>query len=117
VRPPIPTVLLPTVLLATVLLATALACASQRPSPTPPGLHPPAPALGAAPAAAAGTAAPPRVAIGGDAASVRRELGDPLKVERIDSAVAPGTRYERWLYAGGREVVLIDGKVADVLPP
>jgi hypothetical protein len=68
-----------------------------------------------APGAAAG-AAPPRVAIGGDAASVRRALGDPLKVEKIDSAAAPGTRYERWLYPGGREVVFVDGKVADVLP-
>ncbi|MFL5264440.1 MAG: hypothetical protein ACJ79L_18735, partial [Anaeromyxobacteraceae bacterium] len=60
--------------------------------------------------------APPRIAAGADAAAVRRALGDPVKVETIASAASPGTRYERWIYSGGREVVFIDGKVADVLP-
>jgi hypothetical protein len=105
VRRPIPTT----------LLAAALACAGQRPSSTPPALPPSAAGATAAPGSA-GARAPRQLAIGGDAASVRRELGDPLKVEKIESAAAPGTRYERWLYRGGREVVFVDGKVADVLP-
>jgi hypothetical protein len=50
------------------------------------------------------------------AAEVRAALGDPARVERVDSAAAPGSRYERWLYAGDREVVLLDGVVVDVLP-
>jgi len=96
-------------------LAAALACAAPRPvpapAPAPPREPTVAPAIAAAPAGG-----PPRIAPGADAAAVRRALGDPLKVETIASAASPGTRYERWRYAGGREVIFIDGKVADVLP-
>lgn len=99
------------------LAAAALACAAPRPVPeAAPAAAPPrdptvAPAIATAPAGA-----PPRIAAGADAAAVRRALGDPVKVETIASAASPGTRYERWIYSGGREVVFIDGKVADVLP-
>ena len=50
-----------------------------------------------------------------DAAEVRRRLGAPKRVEQVPSAAAHGTRYERWSY-GAREVVLVDGKVIDVVP-
>ena len=94
----------------------ALGCAAARTAPA----APPSPALPspAAPSAAA-IAAP--VARGMDAAAVRRLLGEPARIERVPSSAARGAGYERWLYGatGGapeREVVLLDGKVVDVLP-
>jgi hypothetical protein len=54
-----------------------------------------------------------------DAAEVRRLLGDPARVERIPSVAARGAGYERWIYRSGgadREIVLLDGKVVDLLP-
>jgi hypothetical protein len=50
-----------------------------------------------------------------DAGEVRRALGAPERVEKVNSAAAKGSRYERWIYAD-RVVVLLDGKVVDVLP-
>lgn len=50
-----------------------------------------------------------------DAAQVRRAVGDPARVEKVGSAAAPGAAYERWIYPD-REVVLLDGKVVDVVP-
>jgi len=50
-----------------------------------------------------------------DGAEVRRRLGDPKRVEPVPSAAVHGVRYERWSY-GSSEVVLVDGKVIDVLP-
>ncbi len=50
-----------------------------------------------------------------DAAGVRRALGEPARVEHMESAAAKGSRYERWIFAD-RVVVLLDGKVVDVLP-
>jgi uncharacterized lipoprotein len=49
------------------------------------------------------------------ASEVRRRLGDPQRVERVPSSVSGGATYERWRYPD-REVVLLDGKVIDVLP-
>lgn len=51
-----------------------------------------------------------------DPAAVRRLLGEPQKIERVASATAPGAGYERWTFAGNREVVFLDGKVLDALP-
>jgi hypothetical protein len=81
----------------------ALGCATAKPTST----------STAPPAAAAGV--PSAVAPGLDAAEVRRRLGAPQRVERIPSAAAPGAAYERWSYRD-REVVLLDGKVIDVVP-
>ena len=50
-----------------------------------------------------------------EAAQVRRALGAPKHVEKVGSVAAPGAGYERWIYAD-REVVLLDGKVVDVVP-
>jgi hypothetical protein len=79
----------------------ALGCATAKPTSTAP------------PAAAASV--PAAIAPGLDAAEVRRRLGAPQRVERIPSAAAPGAAYERWSYRD-REVVLLDGKVIDVVP-
>jgi len=88
----------------------ALACATPRPlTPT----LSPAGGEGekrSAPGAEAG-----RVARGMDAAEVRRRLGEPKRVEKVPSAAVHSTRYERWSYGPG-EVVLVDGKVIDVVP-
>ncbi len=92
-------------------LLLALACAAARTAPTPPPVET-APASEPAPVAA--PIAPP-VARGMDAAAVRRALGEPARVEKVDSATAKGVRYERWIYAD-RVVVLLDGKVVDVVP-
>lgn len=50
-----------------------------------------------------------------EAAEVRRAIGDPARVEKVASVAAPGAAYERWIYPD-REVVLLDGKVVDVVP-
>jgi hypothetical protein len=50
-----------------------------------------------------------------DAAQVQRALGEPVRVERVDSAVARGSLYERWIFAD-YVVVMLDGKVVDVVP-
>ncbi len=91
-------------------LLVALACAAPRSGNAPPA----ATVKAAAPAPSAAPIAPP-VARGMDASQLRRALGEPMRVERVDSAVAKGARYERWIYAD-REVVLLDGKVVDVVP-
>ncbi len=111
----------------TLALAVALGCAT-------PGAPSQAPAA-AAPSRAPGTqgdlpatATPPvaepapgsasvagRVVLGMDAAAVRLALGEPLRIDRVASSAARGSSYERWSYAG-REVVLLDGKVIDVVP-
>lgn len=93
----------------TLLLAAcaALGCATSRPA-TPP---PPAPLPAPTSAAPAGPVLP----TGLDAQEVRRRLGEPERVERIPSAAASGAVYERWRYRD-REVVLLDGKVIDVVP-
>jgi hypothetical protein len=90
-------------------LAAALACAAPRPRPAPP------PAVIAPQAAPAPAESRPSVARGMDAANVRRALGDPARVEKVASIAAPGAGYERWIYRD-REVVLLDGKVVDVVP-
>ena len=82
-------------------LLFALACAGRSTPPRGSPTLPPtwtAPASEPAPIAAA--IAPP-VARGMDAAQVRR--------------AAKGARYERWIYAD-RMVVLLDGRVVDVVP-
>lgn len=55
------------------------------------------------------------VARGMDGSEVRRRLGAPQRVEQVPSAAVHGARYERWSYGAG-EVMLVDGKVIDVLP-
>jgi hypothetical protein len=103
------------------LVTAALACASPRatappvspppppsdaPAPPPPEAPPPAPRAGRAQR---------DVVRGMEAAAVRAVLGEPRHIERIDSTAAHGSRYERWIY-DQREVVLLDGKVIDLLP-
>jgi len=102
--------------LVVAMAGAALGCAAARIAPA----APPSPA---APSRAAPSAAPiaAPVARGMDAATVRRLLGNPARVERIPSSAARGAGYERWFYAaaGGaleRELVLLEGKVVDVLP-
>ena len=92
-------------------IALALACTGSRPTPAPPPAGITAPS---APGPDAATAAPP-VTRGMEAAQVRRALGAPKHVEKVGSVAAPGAGYERWIYAD-REVVLLDGKVVDVVP-
>jgi hypothetical protein len=94
----------------------ALACAAPRARPEAPAAASPVPAAPAATGPAAAVPRGPAVRRGMSAAEVRAALGGPARVERVDSAAAPGSRYERWLYAGDREVVLLDGVVVDVLP-
>src|SRR3990172_8606773 len=89
------------------LACITLACARSRPAP------PPATAPGAAPRPLAPAA--PRVSRGMDAAQVRGALGEPARKEKVGSVAAAGAAYERWIYPD-REVVLLDGKVVDVLP-
>jgi hypothetical protein len=93
------------------LAALALACAAPRPPPSP--VAPAAIAPPSVPGSAATSA--PRVTRGMDAAQVRRVLGDPARVEKIGSVAAAGAVYERWIYAD-RELVLLEGKVVDVVP-
>jgi hypothetical protein len=88
----------------------ALACATARPPATTTGTATPTPTTNAATATAAAAIAP-----GLAAADVRRRLGEPRKVERVTSSTAQATVYERWRYPD-REVVLLDGKVIDVVP-
>lgn len=66
---------------------------------------------GPAPGAASATALR-----GLDAEAVRRLLGEPQKIDRVPSAAAQGATYERWTYAGNREIVFLDGKVVDSIP-
>jgi hypothetical protein len=102
----------PTRLLLAAFAAIALSCASARSAPAPAAPAPPRAAAGAV------TAVAP-VARGMDAAEVRRLLGDPARVERIPSVAARGAGYERWIYRSGgadREIVLLEGKVVDLLP-
>ncbi len=98
-------------LLALAALATALACASR---PLTPPLSP-AGGEGEKRGATANSTAGPAVVRGMDAAEVRRRLGAPQRIEQVSSAAVHGARYERWSYGSG-EVVLVDGKVLDVLP-
>lgn len=83
-----------------------LGCATARPTAT------------AKPSETATTTAAPRatsaMAPGLAAAEVRRRLGDPKLVLRVPSSVAGGATYERWRYPD-REVILLDGKVIDVI--
>jgi len=85
----------------------ALACATGRPTATPA----PAPTS----AASSTSTAAAIIAPGLTAAEVRRRLGDPQRVDRTPSAAAQGAVYERWHYLD-REVVLLDGRVIDVVP-
>ena len=89
-------------------LALAIACAPPRPTPAPVSTAP-------APATAAPAQGGTAVARGMDAAQVRAALGAPIRVDRITSVAADGAGYERWTYQD-REVVLLDGKVVDVVP-
>ena len=93
-------------LLALTAFTAALGCASTR-TPT------------RTSTATATATATDRVSAGAargmDGAEVRRRLGDPKRVEPVPSAAVHGVRYERWSY-GSSEVVLVDGKVIDVLP-
>lgn len=93
-----------------VLLAAcaALGCATARLGATPPSRARQA-------TATATTPAPAPVAPGLDGTEVRRRLGAPQRVERIPSAAAAGAAYERWSYRD-RQVLLLDGKVIDVVP-
>jgi hypothetical protein len=95
------------------LACATLACAAgPRPSPAPP---PGAIAPPRGPAGPAASATARRVSRGMDAAQVRSALGEPARKEKVGSAAAPGAAYERWIY-GDREVVLLEGKVVDVVP-
>jgi hypothetical protein len=90
------------------IIALASACGPhpgtpRRASPSPAGAPEPAPSLAA------------RVSRGMDGAQVRGALGEPARKEKVGSVAAPGATYERWVYAGG-EVILLDGKVVDVVP-
>ena len=87
----------------------ALGCATARPTATTTGT-PIQPRSATATADSTATITP-----GLAAAEVRRRLGDPRKVERVASATAQGAVYERWRYPD-LEVVLLDGKVIDVVP-
>ena len=49
-----------------------------------------------------------------DPGQLRAALGEPLRIERIGSAAAPGASYERWIYPD-RELVLLDGRVVDAV--
>ena len=82
-----------------------LGCATARPTAT----AKPSETATAAPRATSAMA--PGLA----AAEVRRRLGDPKLVLRVPSSVAGGATYERWRYPD-REVILLDGKVIDVVP-
>ena len=103
-------------------LAVFVACAGPAiaPSPesgAPPSAAPAPPSSGAVappvpPPRAGATAAP--VTRGMSAADVRRALGEPTRIEQVASSAARGARYERWSYPS-REVVLLDGKVVDVV--
>jgi hypothetical protein len=111
------------------LACAALACAS---SPAPAGearapggfgtdgATAPAAARPAPPASPRGreSAAPaPAVSLGMNAAATRRAWGEPASVRRLPSPAVPGLVYERWTWRDGREAVLVDGKVVDVLAP
>ncbi|GEJ56349.1 hypothetical protein [Anaeromyxobacter diazotrophicus] len=86
----------------------ALGCATARaPGPGAPRTD----ARGPAAAAAAAAVITPGLA----AAEVRRRLGDPQRVEHVRSSASPGASYDRWRYPD-REVVLLDGRVIDVVP-
>ncbi len=87
--------------------SAALGCATARPPSTSTSV----PTAASTTAGAATAIITPGLA----AAEVRRRLGAPQRVERIPSAAAPGAAYERWSYRD-REVVLLDGKVIDVVP-
>ena len=100
-------------LLALAAFTAALGCASRPVSPTSTPTPTPGSTATATPTAGGGAWA--SVARGMDAAEVRRRLGDPRRAEKIPSAAVQGARYERWSYGAG-EVVLVDGKVIDVLP-
>jgi hypothetical protein len=65
----------------------------------------------------AGAAPAPAVSPGMDAAATRRAWGEPASVRRLPSPAVPGLVYERWTWRDGREAVLVDGKVVDVLAP
>jgi hypothetical protein len=52
-----------------------------------------------------------------DAAAARRAWGEPASIRRVPSPAVRGLVYERWTWSGGREAVLVDGEVIDVLVP
>lgn len=85
----------------------ALGCATARPPSTSTSV----PTAASTTAGAATAIITPGLA----AAEVRRRLGDPQRVEHVPSSAAQGAIYERWRYPD-REVVLLDGKVIDVVP-
>ncbi|HVP67442.1 MAG TPA: hypothetical protein VMT17_09290 [Anaeromyxobacteraceae bacterium] len=91
------------------LLALLLAsCAAAPPPPRPP-LEPERAA-----------ARPPPVAPGMDAAALRRAWGEPVTVRKVPSPTAAGLLYEVWSWGRpgeGREALLVDGRVVDVLDP
>jgi len=111
------------------LACAALACASS-PAPagearapggvgtdgaTAPASARPAPPV--SPRGRQGAAPAPAVSPGMDAAATRRAWGEPASVRRLPSPAVPGLVYERWTWRDGREAVLVDGKVVDVLAP
>jgi hypothetical protein len=89
----------------------ALACTTTRPTATTTGTTTPTTNAAATAASTSTSTLAPGLA----AAEVRRRLGEPRKVERVTSSTSQGTVYERWRYPE-REVVLLDGKVIDVVP-
>jgi len=55
-----------------------------------------------------------------DGAALRHAWGDPSSTRRIPSPAAPGLTYERWTWGKpgeGREAVLVDDRVIDLLDP
>ena len=99
-------------LLALAALAAVLGCASRPLTPT---LSPVGPVGGEGEKRTTTGGAWGSVARGMDGSEVRRRLGTPQRIEQVSSAAVHGARYERWSYGSG-EVVLVDGKVLDVLP-
>jgi hypothetical protein len=111
-------------------LCTAMACAS---SPAPQGTA--AGTGGTAPGGAGATSAPftarpaaavqapgagplaSAVAPGMDVAAARRAWGEPAAVRRLPSPAVRGLVYERWTWSGGREALIVEGQVVDVLVP
>jgi hypothetical protein len=89
-----------------------LGCATARPTATGTSASTANATPSAKPTASTATSA---ITPGLAASEVRRRLGDPQRVERVPSSLAGGATYERWRYQD-REVVLLDGKVIDVVP-
>ena len=95
---------------ALAIAALLVASCAAAPAPPVPGLS-----VAGPPAALS-----PPIAVGSDAAALRRAWGNPSSVQRIPSPAAPGLVYERWTWGApgeGREAVLVDGRVVDLLGP